>query len=277
MLSSLHSYQVANIHSKQPWFVLSAEKYATNLTTENPVISHFYSFEVGKSQTPTTAIPDGCVDLLFDCDSDSPVGLVCGTTLEATEVAFNQNHRYFGMRFVPGFIPDFIEISAPELTNKQCNIVDVVMNSQDLVEQIVSASSFQEQVQIAKQFMQGKQGRKPTNLTHQVAAKICHEKGNIQVQDLEAFTGYCSRTLQRQFRADLGLTPKAFCRAIRCQSAIYDINHLDKIAFSDLAFNLGFSDQSHFLREFKKLVSATPLEYQNRVKQKTYLDRIQCY
>jgi len=277
MLTSPHSFQVANIHSKQPWFVLSAEKYSTNLTTENPVISHFYSFEFGKSDTPTTAIPDGCVDLLFDCDADNPIGMVCGSTLEATEVEFNQGHRYFGMRFIPGFIPDFIDISAPELVNKQFNIVDVVPNALPLVEQIVNAGSFIDQVLITKQFMYGKQGRKPSNLTHQVASKICMENGNIQIQDLEHYSGYSSRTLQRQFRADLGMSPKAFCRAIRCQSAIYDINHRDKVTFSDLALDLGFTDQSHFLREFKKLVSTTPLEYQNRVKQTTYLGRIQCY
>ncbi len=185
MLNSPLSFQVANIHSKQPWFVLSADTYSTNLTTENPVISHFYSFVFGKSQAPTTAIPDGCVDLLFDCDADNPIGMVCGSTLQATEVEFNQSHRYFGMRFIPGFIPDFIDISAPELVNKQFNMVDVVPNALPLVDQIINAKSFTEQVLVAKQFMRGKQGRKPSNLTHQVAAKICLEKGNIQIQDLE--------------------------------------------------------------------------------------------
>jgi len=39
--------------------------------------------------------------------------------------------------------------------------------------------------------------------------------------------------------------------------------------------SLGFSDQAHFQREFKKLVNATPLDYLNRVKYETYLKRIQ--
>ncbi len=277
MLNSSLIYQVSGIHSKQPWFVLSAERYSTNLSTENPVVSHFYSFEAGKSDNPTTAIPDGCVDLLFDCDTDKPTGMVCGTTLEATAVKFNDNHRYFGMRMIPGVIPEFLNISAQELINNQLSILDVAPNAQEFFEQIVNASCFSEQVTIANRYMKSKQSRKLSALTNQVIAKICHAKGNIQIQDLEAYTGYCSRTLQRQFRADIGLTPKAFCRAIRCQSAVYGINHSDNVAFTDLAFDLGFSDQSHFLREFKKLVSTTPLDYQLRVKQKTYLERIQCY
>ncbi|WP_411020101.1 helix-turn-helix domain-containing protein, partial [Salmonella sp. ZJJH21_0028] len=91
-----------------------------------------------------------------------------------------------------------------------------------------------------------KSARRPAPLTTQIVAKICQHKGNIQIQDLERYSGFSARTLQRQFRSDLGLTPKGFSRAIRCQSAIYDIHHRENIIFSDLACDLGFSDQSHF-------------------------------
>ncbi|MDO6749810.1 helix-turn-helix transcriptional regulator, partial [Gilvimarinus sp. 1_MG-2023] len=83
---------------------------------------------------------------------------------------------------------------------------------------------------------------------------------SIHINDLEALTGYTTRSLQRQFRADMGMSPKAFSQIIRCQSAVYDINHSDQVAFSDLASDLGFSDQSHFSREFKKQVNTTPLD-----------------
>ncbi len=269
--------KIAGIHSKQPWFVLHAEHFFTHLTTENPLISHYYSFQSGRNDSPTIAVPDGCIDLLFDCDSIKPMAQVCGTTLEARSISFKQNNRYFGIRFVPGSFPDFIDTTASEVIDKQCNIVDVVKNADTLVEQVVSAKDFSEQVLAVKNFLGKKVARKPTQLTSQIVAKICQHKGNIQVKDLEKFSGYTARTLERQFKADIGLTPKGFSRAIRCQSAIYDINHRNNIGFSDLACDLGFTDQSHFLREFKKLVSTTPLEYQNQIKQKTYLERISCY
>ena len=61
------------------------------------------------------------------------------------------------------------------------------------------------------------------------------------------------------------MSPKAFSRILRCQSALTSIHAQGDISFSDLAFNLGFSDQSHFLREFKKFVSTTPCDYQHRI------------
>ncbi len=275
MMNSTLMYQVSNIHSKQPWIVLSSDNYSTCLATENPIVSHFYAFNAG-TQAPI-AVPDGCVDLVFDCDVDKPNGRVYGTPLEAKQLDFQVNHRYFGIRFIPGVMPNFLDVSAKDLIDGQFNIADVINGGQTLFEQVTSATSFSEQVTAANKFIKGKQARTPSNLTNQIITKICKEKGNIQIKDLENYTGYCARTLQRQFLADIGLSPKAFCRAIRCQSAIYDINHKDNLVFSDLAFDLGFSDQSHFLREFKKLVSTTPLDYQNKVKQKTYLEKIRCY
>jgi len=106
--------------------------------------------------------------------------------------------------------------------------------------------------------------------------KICQEKGNVRVKDLEALTGFTTRTLQRAFLGDVGMSPKVFSRIVRCQSAAYRIKH-DKIGLSALAFELGFSDQSHFLREFKQLVSATPLEYQKFVREESYFNKICLY
>jgi AraC-like DNA-binding protein len=269
--------KIAGIHSKQPWFVLNANHFFTHLTTDNPLVSHYYSFQCGSSEEPTIAVPDGCIDLLFDCSASAPMAQVCGTTLEARTVRFSKNHRYLGIRFVPGSFPSFIDTTASEVIDKQCNLIDVVRHADKLVNRVVNAKTFNDQVIAIKEFIGKREARKSSPLTSQVVAKICQHKGNIQIQELERFTGYSSRTLQRQFRADIGLTPKGFSRAIRCQSAIYDINHSqNSVVFTDLACDLGFTDQSHFLKEFKKLVSTTPLEYQNRVKNKTYLERIQC-
>ncbi|SJN59742.1 transcriptional activator FtrA [Vibrio ruber DSM 16370] len=271
--------RVAAIHAKQPWFVLSAAQDFSLCSSEIPEVSHFYSFEADQSAALTLAIPDGCIDILFDCDANAPAAYVCGTTLEATRANFVHQHRYFGVRFLPGVIPDFLDASAREMVNHLLYLPDVVPTCHALFEQVVSTSTFVRQVSLTQQFLKDKflnsqRKRRFSPLTVQAIQHIFDHKGNIQIKQLEAMTGYTSRTLQRQFLSDLGLSPKAFSRIIRCQSAVYHINHHRQVVFSDLAYGLGFSDQAHFLREFKRLVSATPLDYQKRVKHETYLSRI---
>ncbi len=277
MTAPLRAIPVSGIRSKQPWFVLSAANYSTLINSANPMVSHYYSFEADGQRQQPIAIPDGCVDLLFDCDQSQPIAQVCGTALQAKAIDFEPGHRYFGVRFQPGYIPDFLDVSAKEIIDNQIDFLDITPKARPIFEQVVNERDFAKQVQIVSTFLHAQTAARLSPLTRQLVAKICQQQGNIQIQQLERYSGYTSRTIQRQFLAETGQTPKAFCRAIRCQSAVYNINHSPALTFSNLAFELGFSDQSHFLREFKKLVSATPLEYQHRVQHKTYLERIHCY
>jgi AraC-like DNA-binding protein len=269
--------RVSGIHSKQPWFVLGAAQDFLLYHSDIPDISHFYSFEADPSTEQVLAIPDGCVDILFDCDECRPTAKVCGTTLSATNAEFIHNHRYFGVRFAPGVIPDFLDASAIELIEHQLNLLDVAPKAMSVFEKIVSRRIFSEQVNAFENFYLNQSTRKLSVLTLQTVGEIFAQKGNIQIQDLATSTGFTTRTIQRQFLADMGMSPKAFSRIIRCQSAVYDINHSKGVTFSDLACDLGFSDQSHFLREFKKLVSVTPLDYLHRVKHDAYVGRLRYF
>lgn len=272
--SPLISY-LAGIRSKQPWLVLSAAEKFSLSGSDNPAISHFYSFEAKSSEEQTFVIPDGCVDILFDCNEQHPSAEVFGTPMEAVNVGLSKGNRYFGVRFVSGAMPDFLNISAGELIDHNYSLLDLVPQANQMFEEVISSSDFTEQAALFGAFVNNEDIRQPSNLTSQALRSICESHGTIRINELEALTGYTSRTLQRQFRADMGMSPKAFSRIIRCQSAVYDINHGDGVAFSDLACDLGFSDQAHFQREFKKLVNATPLDYLHRVKHETYLKRIQ--
>jgi AraC-like DNA-binding protein len=270
---SLHS-RIANIHSKQPWFVLSAANHYDLVLSDEPAISHFYSFKTKPLSDTTFAVPDGCVDILFDLDSTNPGARVCGTTLEARRAGLKSDHHYFGVRFAPGVTPDFLCVSADDLVDQELDFMGVINGAESVFEQVVQEREFAGKVRVLEAFLRGKAARRVSRLTLSAVHEICEEKGHISLSELEERTGYCKRTLQRYFNSDLGMSPKAFSRIIRCQAAIYDINHQDNVTFSDLACDLGFSDQPHFLREFKKLVSVTPVEYRQQVKHVTYLQRI---
>jgi AraC-like DNA-binding protein len=269
--------RLETIRSKQPWLVLSAAEKFSLAGSDSPAISHFYSFETTDVNQETIAIPDGCVDIIFDCDSSGATAEVFGTPMKAIDIKLDRQHRYFGVRFVSGVMPDCLDISAEELIEHHFSLQDVIPHANQLIDTIVEETNFAAQVRLFKQFFERKTVRKLSPLTQTIVSFTLEHQGNIRIDELADLTGYTTRTIQRQFRADMGMSPKAFGRIIRCQCAVYDLNHKDKITFSDLACDLGFSDQSHFLHEFKKLVSTTPLDYLHRVKHETYTSRIQYY
>jgi AraC-like DNA-binding protein len=70
------------------------------------------------------------------------------------------------------------------------------------------------------------------------------------------------RQLQRVFRDYVGVSPKWVIRRYRLIEAAERLRcRDDTIDFALLALDLGYSDQSHFIRDFKDMVGRTPADY----------------
>jgi AraC-like DNA-binding protein len=84
------------------------------------------------------------------------------------------------------------------------------------------------------------------------------------VAELERRTARSARTLQRMFRHHLGVGPKRILLRARVQDAIAAIDRGDPRPLPDLAQDLGWFDQSHFIRDVRTITSLTPAAYARR-------------
>ncbi|MBH3429994.1 AraC family transcriptional regulator [Pseudomonas alkylphenolica] len=272
-MQKVHSNSALFTTCEQPWFVLNSSQYSV-IASAHPAISHFYALDVAQSTNVMLAIPDGCVDIVVDCDSTRPTARVCGTPLQARQVELLENHHYFGVRFTPGVIPGFINALAEELTEHELDLLEVTPLARQFFDEVIKTPVLSEQMKVFERCLVPDALRKTTGLTTSVIQTVLAHRGDIRIQQLEERSGYTTRTIHRQFTQDTGMTPKAFCRIIRCQAALQSINSEQDLSFSELAMELGFTDQSHFLRDFKKLVSTTPHDYQQRITQGAYTQRL---
>ena len=182
--------------------------------------------------------------------------------------------RYFGVRFRPGVIPGFVGNLTEDLAEQEVDLCDVLPCGQQMIEQIAQAATLGKQSEVFSSLAGHALARQTSGLSGKLVELILARRGDIRVHQLEAMSGYTSRTLQRQFREDTGITPKTCCRIIRGQAALSSLTANGTLPCSELALDLGFTDQSHFLRDFKALVSTTPNDYQRRVTQGAYNGRI---
>ncbi|MDC9594814.1 helix-turn-helix transcriptional regulator, partial [Xenorhabdus sp. IM139775] len=89
---------------------------------------------------------------------------------------------------------------------------------------------------------------------------ICENfRSNISVKDIAIHAQLSEFHIIHAFRKTYGITPHAMQIAMRINEAKILLKQGMKIA--SVATELGFNDQSHFHRNFKKLVAATPAEY----------------
>jgi AraC-like DNA-binding protein len=74
------------------------------------------------------------------------------------------------------------------------------------------------------------------------------------------------RQLERRFKSSIGLSPKQFLRTTRFEKALRLIGESKFKNLSDIAYHLNFTDQSHFIKDFKEFSGFTPKAYLNQNK-----------
>ncbi len=91
------------------------------------------------------------------------------------------------------------------------------------------------------------------------AQRLSEAQGSNALHDLQQHYGLSARRLQQRFQHQLGMAPKAFMRLMRFQRALRSLHR--GASCMDVAFDQGYSDQSHLVREFKAFAGIPPFRY----------------
>lgn len=176
---------------------------------------------------------------------------------------------YAGMKnlvinFKPGGWFKLFHIPATNFTNKSIDL-SVIVGSQmhELGEQLRVCSSGEQQVAILEAFLIGQllSGRKYSISLNETIRLIYAADGNITIRQLESGAYLTKRTLERNFLEQTGLHLKTFCRIVRFRRTIEYMEKEKKIQWCLLANRFGYSDQTHFINEFRHFAGCLPHEY----------------
>jgi AraC-like DNA-binding protein len=85
-----------------------------------------------------------------------------------------------------------------------------------------------------------------------------------RVSAIQRSTGFSPRHFIALFRASVGLTPKHYFRIQRFNEVTRQLALQSDISLSNVAADLGYSDQAHLTREFRELSGVTPGHYRGR-------------
>lgn len=83
--------------------------------------------------------------------------------------------------------------------------------------------------------------------------------GPVRLSDLATLTGCTPFQIIRAFRKELGITPHALLIRIRVERGTALLARGESIA--GVATEVGFVDQAHFTRHFKRMHATTPRRY----------------
>ncbi|WP_312765369.1 AraC family transcriptional regulator [Epilithonimonas sp.] len=195
-------------------------------------------------------IPNGKIDLLF-CKTDENQFQIILMGLETKPKPMPQRkiETFFSISFNPlaleyilhQSIAEFVD-SGKELPN---NFWDFSINDLDNFESFCEKANQKIQSLLPKEIDERK--RKLFNL-------IFETDGEISVKELAEKIVWNERQINRYFQKQLGISLKYYCKILRFQASLHHIKD------GNLSPQLNFTDQSHFIKEIKKLSGVSPKE-----------------
>jgi len=86
-------------------------------------------------------------------------------------------------------------------------------------------------------------------------------KGKYNIKDLQSISNTTAKTLERNFKSELGMTPKMFQRLLRFNQVKLYIQENNPIDWWEVVIRFGFYDHSHLISEFRIFSGFTPIQY----------------
>src|SRR5262249_29805054 len=98
--------------------------------------------------------------------------------------------------------------------------------------------------------------------TIQAAAKLLHHtQGQYRIDELADRCYLSVRQLERGCQRVIGTTPKTFARMLRFVRAERRLMFDPHTDLAGLAYDCGYFDQAHFIKDFKAVTGKTPADY----------------
>lgn len=131
------------------------------------------------------------------------------------------------------------------------------------LEALASSSKISLQLEIIAKFLSKlarEKGIEEYREIQQAIQIIIDHKGLIAINELAKRLNATERTLRRKFNQYVGISPKKFAKIIQFQTSLGQISTGDFSRLTDVVYENGYADQSHFIRNIKKFTGKKPLQ-----------------
>lgn len=227
-------------------------------------------------------LPDGTFELVIDLreqprklfDRGAPGrctsfrrGWLSGAHSEFIIIDALPDSSMMGVHFKPGGVAPFLPPPAEEL--RDCVVeLDVIWGagSWDLRERLLAARGVRAKFHLLENFLLSRLARaRPDGAQRRKISwaldRFRREPHAVTIRSVVDQLGISHKHFISQFRQQVGLTPKLFCRIRRFQQVLSRIASRQSVEWADIACDCGYSDQAHFVHDFQAFAGLNPTAY----------------
>jgi AraC-like DNA-binding protein len=234
-----------------------------------PFVEHYWILEWDLPAPQTNQVlSHPSTHLALEAGRSGVYGVITKTFTRVTE----GKGRVIGTKFRPGGFRPFVQTEISGFTDRRLSLSEVFGEEGGKLEQrVLQHRDHGAAIAVIETFLRGRHPQ-PDETIARVASmveRVAADRTLIRVEQLVELFGLGARQLQRLFSAWVGVSPKWVIQRYRLHEAAERVAASGPIDWAALALDLGYADQAHFIRDFKRLVGKTPAEYARAMKQGT--------
>ena len=218
-------------------------------------------------------VPSGYIDLIIHltdkrCEllqntsfHSTPDYLLIGLYTRAYHIHFSGVAKTFGISFKPEGIYHLFGVPAAEFQESFVDLENLNgYHFRDFCNRLRDKNNITDMIALCEQFFLQQLRKSKLNFYYlnQAAEIIRQRKGMLSMEDLAGQVYISIRQLEREFRQKIGLTPKQYMRLVRFCEVYRLLDTDNSMDLTSLSYACGFSDQAHFIREFKSFIGEKP-------------------
>lgn len=214
----------------------------------------------GKEPFEQDVLSHPSVHLVFEKENTWIWGVVTGKFTRKLE----GRGKVLGVKFRPGAFYLFYQQPVSSFTDNTLAFHKVFDEDLGALESsILDHKDYEQMVEQAESFLMNHLPEKDPKIKQigDIVETVMNEPAILKVDDLTDQFQMSKRTLQRIFKKYVGVSPKWVIQRYRLHEAAEKLASGETKNWSQLALDLGYYDQSHFIRDFKQIVGKTPADY----------------
>jgi AraC-like DNA-binding protein len=238
----------------------------------------FWEMRVPDLKTPARVriLPNTCVDLvLYVSEASRGEGLaaivapphrsyVVGSTLRSFIVQSVGWRHVIGASLRPAAVEPLLGLPSAVIGESVALLHDVLGRRADAIEDRVFSGPPETALRRLADVLLGWHGTfdAPDLVAHRAESLVRDAHGRTRIDSLAGDLNISARRLERHFLAQVGITPKLFSRLVRFDRAVRDLASRGTTSWSQFALAHGYTDQAHFINEFREFAGVTPTEFE---------------
>lgn len=233
-------------------------------------VEHYWVVEWDlRGQAPERAetLPHPSVHMIFERGGRS---IIRGAARAKFSRLLEDEGGVFAVKFTPGGFYPFAGVPVLRFSDTTVRLHDVFGAEGDELDRAVLAESTDlSRINVVEGFLRARRREPDENVSQvtEIVYTVAKERGILKVEDLVERYGLNKRTLQRLFARYVGVSPKWVIQRYRLHEASEQLAASGSINQAAIALNLGYSDQAHFVRDFKAIVGVSPAAYARAARQ----------